>query len=341
MSTSSSFQFRDRETSASMRTPDRPPWRIQGVAQSILLSRVALYSVLCSALALFGVGVWSFTHPINQHDIDRSAAATTLMDMGRSVRADIARVVRPAMERTRKQAADPDIIDALRSGNAERQTRACNTAISASTEIDAFALFDHAGRIVAINTEYASGEPIPQERVDRIMRLSFDNRDIIQKCARNESNDAALEFQTTCDITPAFFDSSGLSVAYSVPVFDPDTGEKLGVASARLRFERVTDLIRSRTADDPNCVIEFVTDRGEYFSEEIASGRSAPPVRVDELSVIVASAAKAHDGYRFVRHADSFLSLFQLQDFVTLDGGGIHVLVVADERWLGAIHVPE
>jgi PAS domain S-box-containing protein len=308
--------------------------RSWSAAQRILLSRPVLWGVVAAACTAFGAGFWCLGVPIGKQDFVESAAATTLMDIGRSVRADIARVVHPAMERTRRLAVDRVVVDALRGEDAKVRTLACNSAIRASTEIDAFALFDRNGRIVAINTEYASGEPISAERIDRIMRMNFDDRDIVQKCIRNDSDEAQLEFQTTCDITPAFFDSSGLSVAFSVPVRDPVTGLKLGVASARLRFERVSDIVLERTGGDPNSSIEFITDHGEYFSEAIASGRVAPPVSVAALADLVVPLVSGAGEHSLTRHGTDVLSLFRLQNFATLEGGGIQVLLVANERWL-------
>lgn len=299
-----------------------------------MLSGCAFWTIVAAAAFAFTLGVWWLVTPITREEVVQSTAATTLAEMGRSIRADISRVVRPAMDRTRKLAESPQVIEALRSGDAGKQTQACNDAVVEATEIDAFAMFDRSGHIAAINTRYASGEAIPRERVDRIMGMSFEGRDIIHRCVSDGSNEPHLEFQTTCDITPAFFDSTGLSVAYSVPVRDPATGEKLGVASARIRFERVTDILRHCKIGDPRGSIEFVTDRGKYFSESINSGRAAPPIPSDALAGIVAPFIGDSADYSFTSLNGNFLSLLRLRDFVTLDGGGIQVLLVATDEWL-------
>jgi len=292
----------------------------------ILVVTLSLTGILC-----IGFGASRLAKSSHKDVSTESTALAMLTDMGQSVRADIARVVTPAMERTRKLAASPETIEALRGKDSKKHTNLCNAAVTGSTEIDAFALFDDQGRILAINNVYANGNSIPRDRVERILKMSFEGRDIIQKCVRNQADDVALEFQTTCDITPAFFDSTGLSVAYSVPVRDPQTGEKLGVASARLRFERISSLIERRTVAGRVGSIQFVTDSGGYFSEDINSGRVAPPIRSEVLKPILAPLVNGDVVHYMTHVGNSYLSLFRLDDFVTLTKGGIQVALLADE----------
>ncbi len=297
-------------------------------------ARTIALLLYATAMLAVGVGAWRLTQPVSQSGAVESTATATLIDAGRSICADIRRVVAPAMARTQKLAQDPQVIAALIDGTRARQTKVCNTAISASTEIDAVALFNSAGKITAINTIYASGEPIPQDRVDRILGLGFDHRNIIQQCVRNKSSGSILEFQTTCDITPALFNSTGLSVAYSVPVFDPKTGQKLGVVSSRLRFDRLFDLIKGRIVAGTSGRMQFVTDQGKYFSEEINSGREKPPIESSALASIVAPLVAEKSDYSFSRHNGDYLGLFRLQDFNTLDGGGIQIMLIVGEAWV-------
>ncbi|MCW5769478.1 MAG: response regulator [Phycisphaeraceae bacterium] len=297
-------------------------------------SRILQGALLCGAGAFLMTGLWIATRPISQNEIERSASSTMLMELGSDVRAGIARVVAPAMERTKRLAASPDVIDALRTKDAARQTAACNHAIRAATEIDAIALFNARGNIVAINTTYASGEPIAPERVARVMDMNFADRQIVQQCVKNDADRQVLEFQTSCDITPALFDSPGLSVAYSVPVRDTASGERLGVASSRLRFERLTELVARSAIDGVNCSLELVTDRGTYFSEDISSGRALPPVPPDALAAIVAPLVSDTVDYAFTKYGEDYVVVFRLRDFATLEGGGIQVLLRASQGWL-------
>ena len=312
-------RFKKRLANAGRRTVAAATWTGLGVA------------VLGAAgAATIGLGVWRLAAPTNESGIARSAAVANLMTLGQSFRDDIARVVRPAIDRTRMLAVDPEVVAALGAGDAARQTAACNRAIRQSTEIDAVATFDADGRIRAINTVYADGLPIAPERIARILGMNFAGRDIVQRCANNGASQQALEFQTTCDITPALFDSTGLSVAYSMPVLDPATGRKLGVVSTRLRFERLTSLVRSGMPVG----VEFVTDRGTYFSESINAGTKAPPVTPSVLQGVVGPLVRGDVDYTFTRAGPMYLSLFRLKDFTAIDGGGIQVMLLADDDWL-------
>ncbi|MBL8745862.1 MAG: response regulator, partial [Phycisphaerae bacterium] len=134
--------------------------------------------------------------------------------------------------------------------------------------------------------------------------------------------------------TPAFFDSTGLSIAYSSPVIDPSSGELLGVISSRLKFERIRNLDASKLHRDSGRSVEYVTDHGTYFSEAINSGRQLPPVPPDELAIIVKPLVDGEAHSTFVHNGNRYLSLFRLRNFTTLDGGGIQVLVVAGDEWL-------
>jgi PAS domain S-box-containing protein len=238
------------------------------------------------------------------------------------------------MKRTQFLAKDPQIVESVLSRDKSRQIQACNSAITNSTEIDAVALFGADGAIAAINTVYASGRPIQQARVDQILKTSFGGRDIIKKCVRNDADQGTLEFQTSCDITPAFFGSTGLSVAYSLPICDPRTGAKIGVISSRLRFERLTQLIQHRAIGGTKGSAQFVTDTGGYFSEEINSGKQKPPVSPTVLAGVVLPLVQGSSDYCFTHQGNAYLCLFRLKEFTTLNGGGIQIMVVADEDWL-------
>ena len=306
-----------------------------------LLGRSVAVGVLGWLLLLLGIGcltsgVWLMATPIDASRLADSTARTSLDDIGRALLADIARVVKPAMERTQKLANDPAVRAALLSGNQQQLTEVCNEAIADSTEVDAVALFDRSGKILAINTNYTSGQPIEPQRVNRILRMNFDNRAIINQCVHNSGKDRVLEFQTACDITPALFDSTGLSIAYSALVRDPATGEKIGVVSSRLRFERLSDLIKSREVGGRANSIEFVTDQGDYFSEQINAGHAAPPIPPRVLAADVAPLVSGAAKSTFAHYDNDYLVLFRLTEFATITGGGIQVMVTADESWLAA-----
>ncbi|MEK6703170.1 MAG: ATP-binding protein [Planctomycetota bacterium] len=290
--------------------------------------------LVLAGVAMLVVGVRRYQDTQRDAFRQQTAAAEVLIDTGKALAADIERAVAPAMARTRMLASSPEIRAAIRSGDRDALTSACNRAITASTEIDAVALFDAQGAIIAINSVYADASPIPADRVDRILSMSFAKRDIIMRCTNNSTHEEVLEFQTGCDITPAFFESSGLSVAHSVPVYDEADGRQLGVVSTRLRFERVSSLTRDRSIAGGQGSLTFVTDAGKFFDEAINSGAAAPPIPAVELGGIVAPLATGRSLQSIVERGECFLGLFRMNAFETLQGGGIQVLVGVDRDWV-------
>ncbi len=267
------------------------------------------------------------------HEKVETAATASMHNLGMNLVHEIQRAVSPAIQRSKKLAANHEIIRALKSNDRNRLTDLCNEAVCDSTEIDAVALFGANASILAINQVFADGKPIPKDRVDRILAMDFDERPIISRCVSNESTEEVLEFQTHCDITPSFFDSTGLAVAHSVPIFDPETKLKIGVVSTRLRFERISSLAENGSKNKCGSVY-FVTDQGGYFNEAINSGSKPPPIAVEDLKAIVAPIVLGHSVYSHVARNKSALGMFRLNSFKTLEGGGIQVLVMANRDWL-------
>jgi PAS domain S-box-containing protein len=296
------------------------------------------WTAIC-ALSLLGgfviaTGAWWALTRSHDDDINSSAAMFSLMDTGGTLESEISGILLPAMKRTEILAKSPETIDALASGKSDVQTALLNSKITTATEVDAIALFDSAGRITAINTLYADGQQIAKVRIKRVLGIDMSQLPIIQRCLRNNSNAPVLEFQTHCTITPALFDSTGLSVAYSVPVINPQNGDKLGVISSRLRFERLSNLIEGHAIAGGSANAYFITDAGAYFSEAINSGREQAPVPVAELRKLVRPVLDDIVPKTVTRRADKYLAIFSLPGVKTLDGGSIHILIVADANWL-------
>lgn len=280
---------------------------------------------------LFGI-LHGCKHWLSDEKVE-TAATTSLHSLGMHFVHEIQRTVSPSIQRSRKLAANAEIIHALKSSDRKRLTELCNEAVCDSTEIDAVALFGANASILAINQVFADGKPIPKDRVDRILSMDFEERPIISRCVSNESTEEVLEFQTHCDITPSFFDSTGLAVAHSVPVLDPETKLKIGVVSTRLRFERISSLVENGSKNRCGTVY-FVTDQGSYFNEAINSGSKPPPIDVADLKAIVAPIVLGHSDYSHVARKESALGIFRLNSFKTLEGGGIQVLVIANRDWV-------
>jgi PAS domain S-box-containing protein len=305
-----------------------------GLGSRAWIAWTAIWAASFLGLFALAVGVWQALNLSHDDNANTSAAMYILLDTESNLEAEIARTVRPAIERTEILAKSSKIIRALASGDSVMQTALLNSQIVTATEIDAIALFNSAGRIIAINTYYANGKPIARDRVNRVLTSDFSQLGIIRGCLSDNSNTRILEFQTHCAITPAFFDSTGLSVAYSVPVISPENGVKLGVISSRLRFERLSGLIEDQTIAGGSASAYFITDAGGYFSEAINSGREQPPVPVSELREIVRPILSDPAARTATKRADKYLAIFSLPGIKTMEGGGMHILIVADGRWL-------
>jgi PAS domain S-box-containing protein len=301
-------------------------------------SRIHLLNFFAGFFVLAGLAslIFGIIHGCKHWFYDEkveTAATASLHNLGMHLVHEIQRTVSPAIQRSRKLAANPEIIRALKSDDRKRLTELCNDAVCDSTEIDAVALFGANASILAINHVFTDGSPIPKDRVDRILEIDFEERPIISRCVSNESTEEVLEFQTHCDITPSFFDSTGLAIAHSVPIFAPETKLKIGVVSTRLRFERISSLAENGSKNQCGSVY-FVTDQGTYFNEAINSGTEPPPIDVAELKALVTPIALGHSDYSHVARKKSALGIFRLNSFKTLEGGGIQVLVMANRDWV-------
>lgn len=293
-----------------------------------------IWGISILGLSVLGVGAWlalSFRHA---DGANTSAAMYSLLDTGSVLETEIANTVRPAMQRTEILARNPELVAAMTSGNVAEQSALLNANITTSTEIDAIAVFNSSGQITAINTVYATGQPIASERIHRVLGADFTNSALNQSCLRNDSDAPLVEFQTHCRIARAYFDSTGLSVACSAPVIDPRTGAKVGVISSRIRFDRLSHLVEDQTIAGGSARAYFVTDAGGYFSEAFNSGREQPPVPVAELKGIIQPLLGDATQRSVRKRADKYLAVFSLQGIETFGGGNIHVLLVADGRWL-------
>ncbi|MFI4892155.1 MAG: EAL domain-containing protein [Phycisphaerales bacterium JB060] len=285
---------------------------------------VALLAVSATRMARYIDG--------SETNTEHGAARQTLLQTGESLTEDVERVVEPAMRRGRIIARSPHVVAALRNDDTDELTRLCNAAVRNATEIDAVAIFNNAGEILTINTVYSSGESIAQERVDRILSNDYTDRDIIMNCIENDAKTEVLEFQTTCDITPAFFDSSGLSIAHSVPIHGPD-GEQVGLVSTRLRFERITSLIDGYDIAGGEGSVWFVTDFGGFFNEDLNAG-ALPPMPMEELASFTQSLIRRDvDQISFDRGETTYM-LFRMEGLNTMAEGGIQAMIATPLDWL-------
>jgi signal transduction histidine kinase len=300
--------------------------------------RLAFRAIGVVAIVAAGLSFVMASAILTDHSDDssrREAAATrALIEAGRRLRDQIAITLDRSMERLRGIAAEPGVREALRTGDRAALFAACNAAVRDDEEVDAVALFDAHGAIVAINSIYADGSAISANRIERVMGTDFGARRIVSGCLENRSREEALEFQTDCDITPALFDSAGLAVALSAPVYDERAPTQLGVVSVRLRFERIAAIAVAYPVAQGEGEVRFVTDAGAFFDEAVSAGLSDPPIPADELRTIVAALVTEGNVHSFVQREDGFIGLFRMDRYRTLEGGGIQVLVSLPHAWV-------
>ena len=112
-----------------------------------------------------------------------------------------------------------------------------------------------------------------------------------------------------------------------------NSGARSGVASARLRFERIAELgVRHRFAAGHGEGL-FVTDGGHFFDEQVNHGRVAPRWPAAELGAIVAPIARGGGVQSFVRLDDRYVSLHRMDRLETLADGGIQVMATIPVDW--------
>ena len=253
-----------------------------------------------------------------------SVAYQMLLEQGRALTEGVARVTEPAITRGHRMASAPTLKAMLADGRDEALTDFCNREITRGTEIDAVVIFDADGTPIAMNTLYADGSAIPEDRLALIMERDYSTRDIITGCLNNASGTELLEFQMACDITPALFDSVGLSVAHSVPVYD-DTGTQLGVLSTRMRFERLAELLDTLGGSTAGLSAHFVSEDGRYFDERMHRD-AAWPIPPDTLAPMVQSLPSGATPHVVFEFDGRFHALFGMRGLSTVDGGGIYTI---------------
>ncbi|MGH1365798.1 MAG: response regulator [Calditrichia bacterium] len=301
---------------------------------TLLKSKELIFLVFC--LIIIVCGSLYYIQGRVAIEANESESMRHVQQIGLQIRQQISSRVSPAIIRTNKLSVNSQLINGLKSGDKTLLTNLANREITDATEIDVIALFDNKSNIVAINTVMTDSLVFEPQKVDEILKLSFLEREIITSCLTNNIEEASLEFQTQCDFTPILFNSSGLSVAYSTPVIDNKTGENVGVISTRIRFERLTDILRNGNFTDLGSEVYFVGDNGNYFSEEINSRSIQPPISEQQVANFMAQQSFRNNNQLSLLHGDKYMNLFSLSDLETIENGNIHVMVIADKGFVEA-----
>lgn len=301
---------------------------------AIRFEKFSIKWLILPGLCLGGFLIYAILGNAFEKDVYESQSMQYVQTIGTQVRSNIYRKVYPAIEKTRILAENGDLKSFIKSGDRKHLTRLANEAITSATEIDVVAFFDTSGSILAINTIKPDRQYFSDKQVDKILNLSFDGRGIITSCLSNNTGEEALEFQTQCDFTPVLFNSSGLSVAYSYPIYEDKTGKQLGVISTRMRFERLTELISDHEFVRDGNAIYFISDKGKYFSEGINSGEIPEPIPSEELNNILKPITRGTANQLVLSHGNHYLSILSLTELEAMEKGNIHVLLAANPDWI-------
>jgi signal transduction histidine kinase/ActR/RegA family two-component response regulator len=243
-------------------------------------------------------------------------------------------IVRPAADRTAMIADMPGVAMALQRGDTHMLRRIANEELRrAGGSIDVVAMLDRDGRMLAISTVDASGAALPPERIDRLMSADISARGVVRGCVVGRHAEPVIEFQADCEFTRILWDSAGLSVAFSAPVRDRETGERLGIVTARARFDRIERALASQ--DATGLEVMLVAQDGRVLDESMQRGTRRAPLGSAELVALVAPLASG------VSHAtvgiDGALACaYPLQGLRTVDGGSAHVVAVASRDLIAA-----
>ncbi len=235
------------------------------------------------------------------------------------------------MRRAHIIAESPAVVAALRTCDRTEVTALANRLIRESTEVDVIAAFDSKGDLCAFNSTDSFGKPFPPKGVESLFLRRFDDRPIIASCLRDLRATPALEFQQNCDFTPALNNSVGLSVAYSVPVIDPQSGQNLGVISVRMWFERLLALLPKEASKTQ---IVFVSDQGVVFEEPRAAGLAPFPIPAASVKEMLSDLNSTHTARGLFSFNEYAIDLAPVTEDATIQGGSIHVLAFADSHWM-------
>ena len=310
-------------------THARRPWWTIGLG--ILAAAGTVVCVILLAGNLMSTEVAPRDNRVHSLPRDDTAEQLLVKSVTDTTQSRVLDRVKPAIGRTNRLARDPAILAALANCNRESTELVANTKIAGSAEFDVLALFNNGGTLCGFNTASADGTPLSREGIETLYEKSFGGRAIIGSCLNATRGTRALEFQFKCDFTPALHGSDGLSVAYTVPVFNPTSGQQLGLISCRLWFDRILEVL-----PPPGSVIGavFVGDSGEVFRERGQPSPKAfaiPPKVVKEMISQLDDSGDAQDLFIYNGLA---VDLTKVPHGSTIEGGSLYVLTFANTDWV-------
>lgn len=260
-----------------------------------------------------------------------SGPVLQMRDLSGELTTSIRQAAVDGLAKTRALAADERLAGVIAAGDRAAGERLADDLLAESLELDIVAIFDPRGSLLAVSTLGRDRVPLARERIEPLYRRDFSGTEVVQSCLRRTDDVAAIEFQTGCDFTPPYFDSSGLSVAFSATIAAAD-GSHGGVVSTRLNFERISGLVRETSFVRAGNKAYLVTDDGMFFDEGVNSGRVEAPLAASQVRAALATDS-AGDGVLVQRDNMVLLgSRVEVPEAAAI--GGISVVLNASEDWV-------
>jgi signal transduction histidine kinase/ActR/RegA family two-component response regulator len=267
-------------------------------------------------------------------EADAPRAAHRMRDGALAARDAVDAIVRPAADRTSKIADTPGVAMALERGDAPMLRRIANEELRRSGgAIDVIAMLDCDGRMLATSTVDATGAALPPERIDRLMSVDVSGRGVVRGCIAGRHAEPVIEFQADCEFTRILWDSVGLSVAFSAPVRDRETGKRLGTVTARTRFDRIERALTSHGAS--GLQVMLVAQDGRILDESTQSGARNAPLGNAELVALVSPLASGVS-HSTIGIEGALACAYPLHGLRTVDGGSARIVAIASRELIAA-----
>ena len=267
-------------------------------------------------------------------EADAPGAAHRMRSGALGARDGVLAAVGPAADRTALIADMPGVAMALERGDRLMLRRIVNEELRrAGGSIDLVAVIGRDGGMIAVSTVDPSGAALPPERVDRALAIDFAGSTVVQGAAAGRHAEPVVEFRRECEFARALRDRAEPSVSVSAPVRDRRSGERLGIVTARVRFERIERVLRAHAADGLSMLL--VGADGRVLGPS-GDGHARPaPVGQPELAALVAPLATG------VSHAtvgiDGALACaYPIPGLRTAEGGEAHVVGIASGELIAA-----
>ncbi|MGH7244083.1 MAG: two-component system sensor histidine kinase NtrB [Phycisphaerales bacterium] len=266
---------------------------------------------------------------------DDSGPLAHMRDLGTELTDKVRALADNGLRKTVSLADDPRLPEIVARHDRAAAEEFANDLLARSLELDIVAIFDKEGKLLAVNTKDHDRKPIERSRVEVLYSNDFSHRNVIQSCLTDTSDKARMEFQTKCDFTPPIFGSSGLSVAFSAPIPDPQSSRRLGVVSTRLNFQRVTNLAQENSFVRSGNSVFMISDDGHFFDEDINAGRVTPPLDEQEIHAALGHRDEGRPPTGALARLNGEVLLgVPAPVSHEMAGGGLNVVLRASEGWV-------